>query len=108
MPEKELPDRALHDTIAEHAGEFYLRQVDNVAKGLREMADDLERQGKDVKPSWGGYDKLPSYGNAAHRVVHTLHWGVANLHFDSLIQAAADADYALRAPYAEEATDDQS
>jgi hypothetical protein len=77
-------------TLAGMTEKHYLARVDDVVVRLREMADDVERQGHRTTNHVG----VPGFGWSAHSVVHAVMWGMANLSLDSLVVAAADADAA--------------
>lgn len=95
--------KSLHETLVEHTEDAYRHEVIRVARHLRSLADEIQRDGLRVQPRvTSSYDALPSYGDAAHRIIHNLHWGIANANLDGLIRAAADADYALRAQIEED------
>ena len=101
MPDKMTP--SLKAAVVDHTAEAYARRVQTMVKGLKNLADEIEREA--MRPAVrhsDKYDEKVSYGDAAHRVIHSLHWGIANLHYDGIVQAAADADYALRAEVEED------
>lgn len=76
----------------------YNRQVWRLAASLRELAEEVERRGV-ARPGFiGPHDEHPEYVDAAHRVVHTVMWGLANASLDGLISAASEADRAARHP----------
>lgn len=74
------------------AARHYTQSVEMVARKLRDMADEVEREGV-VRPEneWTG----PPFGWAASKVVHAVAWGTANLNLDLVVTNAAQADCQL-------------
>jgi hypothetical protein len=85
----------------EWAANYYSRQVDRVAAGLRDLADKVEQEGRARPGSTGRRDGRPEYVAAATRVVHALSWGFANLPVETLLTNANDADQISRPETAE-------
>lgn len=77
-----------HVTTAMHAQ--YVESVNRVAARLRQTADEIERRGTNVRPNLR--DMQPDYASAVGDVMHALTTGLGNLHPDSLIRIAAEAD----------------
>jgi hypothetical protein len=73
---------------------FYERQVERLVTSLRDLADQIERNGKPYdKP---GVTGTPRHVAAAENVNHALVWGIANAGAHRLFDAAFHADEAER------------
>ncbi|GAB2734459.1 hypothetical protein [Nocardioides pakistanensis] len=73
--------------------------VDDVAAKLRRMADEVERAGDRLSAVDGHpVDSEPLRALVAVRVLDAIEQGTANLHLDSLVRRASEADLA---PYAD-------
>lgn len=72
----------------------YETHTARIANALRDLAERVEREGK-VRPTDYDGNESPHVYRAAN-VVHELAWGFANLNADVLLNAALDADAALR------------
>lgn len=81
------------ETWPEAAHRMYLEQVDAVTKRLRDLADEVERKGKDLRNTFTNDCGAHTY--AAGQVVHAIAWGLANTHVDSLVKYAGSADAAV-------------
>ena len=69
---------------------FYNRQVERLVQALRDLADQVEREGEPrQKP---GVTGTPRHLAAAEAVNHALTWGIANAGAYRLIEAAYHAD----------------
>lgn len=93
--------RNLMATWAERMQRQYAEGLANVANDLREMADRVERDGMPRRRSDGslaaiGYPEGSEFSAAAHRVLHAITWGVANLNLEHLLRRAVEADAAPR------------
>jgi hypothetical protein len=89
----------LNDRIQRDAEERYRRAVQRTANRLRDLAEEIERDGMRVrKTKLPDGTEVPDYGNAARDVVHAVQWGVANAHADRVVDAAVSADFAFRHP----------
>ena len=73
----------------------YADAVSRVAQQLRNIADEVEREGK-VRPGTFDNDGQDDFNWSAQQVTHTLMWGMANLNLDGLLSAANDAHNAVR------------
>lgn len=74
----------------------YLGKAASIAAGLRRLADDVERQAREVRDriaNGPAADQSP-HSYAASRVQHEVLWGLANLDLPGLTKAAAEADAA--------------
>lgn len=79
-----------HDTYSAVAAGSYDREVAEIAGKLRVIADEVAREGK-ARRNWTARgDERPDYLLGAQRIVHTVMWGVANLHLDGLVNVAAE------------------
>lgn len=76
----------------------YVRQVRHVADWLRRLADEVERDGLDVRVAPVSRDPHLDYAYNATRVVHAVTWGLAHTNVDSVVSAAAEVDRYLREP----------
>lgn len=74
---------------------FYERQVARLATHLRDLADDVERQGKPY--STPGVTGTPRFLGAAEAVNNSICWGIANAGAHRLFEAAYQADAAENA-----------
>lgn len=82
---------------AQWAEEQYATTAKKAAQQLRELADRFERtaldfRGRDVGMSMDRYKMT----YAASRAVNDLHWGIANVHVDTMLNDAGAADAAAR------------
>lgn len=89
----------MSDDYVKKQSERFSNRARSTAEGLRKIADDVERRSK-VKPDIR--TMIPDHAKAAEEVIHTIHWGIANLNIDGLVRAAADAD---RAPQVQQEID---
>lgn len=73
----------------------YERAVTRVTQGLRDLADRIEREARDVRP---GHIITPDspHTAAAQRIIHEAMWGLANVNLDRVVSAATEADEAIR------------
>lgn len=80
----------MENDIPARLSKMYTERVATIAEGLRRLADEFEREAtpSGVKRA----DGLPAHATAAGDALHALFWGVANLHADSLVAYAAQAD----------------
>lgn len=67
----------------------------SVAEDLRRLAAAVERNIDDQSISMR--DLAPDHSAVASDILHTVMWGLANLHLDGLVRKAAEADRAVRA-----------
>lgn len=88
------------DTFADRQSAHYQERVVKVIVGLRDLADRVEREGSRVTNKVS----LPGHGWAAHKVLHEVTWGFANLNLDGLVLAACEADEAARVEASNPAT----
>lgn len=65
--------------------------AEKAAKKLRDMADEVEREAAVKEDVFTG--KL-SHMRSAQNIVHVVTWGVANLHLDTIMSVACEADEA--------------
>lgn len=82
---------------AEWAQEQYVATAKKAAQQLRDLADRFERtaldfRGRDVGMSMDAYKMT----YAASRAINDLHWGIANMHVDTMLNDAGAADAAAR------------
>lgn len=77
--DNERSDEELSETFERFAKDHTRELIEKTATRLRAMADEVDRLA-------AGVDKDAVY--AAANVVHTVHWGVANLNLDVLINSA--------------------
>lgn len=75
-------------TAPEFLTKRYHQNVDVMVRRLRDVADQMERDGHRTENHVGS----PPYSWAAHSVVHAVTWGVANLGLDNLTLLAAEID----------------
>lgn len=79
----------VRDHYIEHQTQTWMEKKAYIATQLRRLADEIER----VEPSKGlGAHPYPNYAGAAYTVVHTITWGLANMHIDGLAKDAAEID----------------
>ena len=71
-----------------HMKERFAKNGHAVAKALRDMADEVDRE-VDAPPN---KVNAPAHAWKAHRVVHIVTWGVANLNLNALVLDAAETD----------------
>lgn len=76
---------------AKNRSDAFSDKVQFIADKLRLIADEVEREAS-VKVDIS--TMVPDHARSASEVVHKVAWGVANLHLDGLIMAAAEADRA--------------
>lgn len=77
---------------------FYAKQVADVVRRLRGLADEVEREGRARPGVMGRQDGRPEYVHSAQQIVHAVTWGLANLNLDGVISAGNEADQAARDP----------
>ncbi len=80
---------------AETQTERYAQTTAGIAKRLRDIADEVERESA-VREGTFDNDGKPDFMWSAQQIVHTVMWGVANLSLDGLVSAARDAHNAVR------------
>jgi hypothetical protein len=78
-------------TPAERTRAHYDRQVKRIATMLRNIADEVEAEGRPRTERVEPYADKPHLAAVA-RIQHELTWGVANLPHSALIDAAVEAD----------------
>lgn len=83
------------DRYASWQAQHYDESLAKLASHIRDLADEVEREGR-ARTTSVDDDGKPDYLWAARQVIHSLHWGVANLRMDGLLSAAADAHSAVR------------
>jgi hypothetical protein len=78
---------------AEEYGAKFLREgVAQRVRRLREMADRIESEAKqNIARAESGQG---TYGRVVGSLVHEITWGIANLHLETLMSTATDADIA--------------
>lgn len=101
MAETERAAAERRETEAEWMSRNFTEKVHGIANRLRRLADEVEREGR-VRQTHSTVGLYPRHASAAQSVMHTLAWGVANLHADSLVIDAARADQAEAAQDAPE------
>ncbi|QYN17490.1 hypothetical protein [Amycolatopsis sp. DSM 110486] len=77
-------------TMREALGDEIVRNINRTAAQLRELADQIERDGASVARI--GTPGVPTAGSIAARVVHAVHNGLAGMALDGLIRAAGNFD----------------
>lgn len=82
----------------EHYAGRFAATAEHIAAKLERMAADVRRQAEihHLAPLMG----QPAYGSALADILHTISWGLANLHLDSLARDAtcAEATHVLPPP----------
>lgn len=94
-PAAETTDGLVDQRYADAQAARYDEKLAQTARGLRELADEIEREGK-ARPASINNDGKADYLWAAEQVIHSLHWGLVNLNVETLLSAAADAHSAVR------------
>lgn len=82
---------------AEWAQEQYAQTAKKAAQQLRDLADRFERTALDFRQRDVGMS-MDRYKMtyAASRAINDLHWGIANVHVDTMLNDAGAADAAAR------------
>jgi len=90
MPEGALTPEAASrlSDMAQHQSARFVDRAVEVADALRRLAADVERDAR-LQPA---REAQSQHAVVAQRIVHTVTWGVANLHLDMLVTLAGDAD----------------
>lgn len=83
------------DRYVQFTAHQYRNGVRQVAERLRRLADEVEREGLHV-PDGPTPLNTPRFTAAAERALHTLTWGVTNLHATDLVGLAGTVDAAER------------
>lgn len=78
---------------ADYLSNHFSSLAQKAAKKLRDMADEVEREATVKEDVFTG--KL-SHMRSAQNIVHRVTWGFPNLHLDTLIQVASEADEARK------------
>jgi predicted phage-related endonuclease len=72
------------------AAEYYAERLDEVVSRLHNLAERVAMEGR-ARRIGGLEDSDFDFLHAAGRVLNDVTWGVANLHLETLLSAAADA-----------------
>lgn len=78
---------------AENRSKATTDNIHAVANQLRELAEKVDRYAE-IERNIRTMEL--DHARAARDVIHTVMWGVANLHLDSVVALAAEADRAAR------------
>lgn len=79
-------------TNEQYGAKFLREGIVQRVRCLRDLADRIECDGeREIAQAEQGKG---TYARVACEMVHEITWGVANLHLDTLISTAADADIA--------------
>lgn len=72
-------------SLSENGKKRTLTHISKIARGLRRMADDVEREtGRRIGEDGTGLDR------AVVNVIHTVTWGVSNLNLSGLVSSHHD------------------
>lgn len=71
----------------------YNEKVDVIANRLRELADDVQREGKPRESKANSlYPEYTRHVRANQALIHLITWGIADLNMAYLLETAVDAD----------------
>jgi hypothetical protein len=80
-------------TLISNRTEHFYGERDAIAAALHKMANEVAAK----TPPTNMRSLQPDFGRSAGDIIHTVMWGVANLHLDGLTRDAAELDALIAA-----------